>query len=135
MDELLLDFARTADDRELVRINPKRFAEQHGLTTREAIDLFLHARKAGHVLMEWQYVCPGCGEIVERLTSLTSASSHYFCQICHADRDADLTNWIEVTFTVSPVIRRGRYHDPWSLDARRALLGLPLHPERPRRQR
>ena len=116
MNELLLDFARTADDRELVRINPKRFAEQHGLTTGEAIDLFLHARKLGHVIMEWQYVCPGCGEIVERLTSLTSASSHYFCQICHADRNADLSNWIEVTFTISPEIRRGRYHDPWSLD-------------------
>ena len=58
VNELLLDFARTADDRELVRINPVRFAEQHGLTKGEAIDLFLHARKEGLVTMEWQYVCP-----------------------------------------------------------------------------
>jgi class 3 adenylate cyclase len=116
VNELLLDFARTADDRELVRINPVRFAEQHGLTTGEAVELFLHARKEGLVTMEWQYVCPGCGEIVERLTSLTSASSHYFCQICSADRDADLSDHVEVTFTINPEIRRSRYHDPWSLD-------------------
>ena len=66
--------------------------------------------------MEWQYVCPGCGEIVERLASLTSATAHYFCQVCSADRDADLSDFIEVTFSVSPEVRRSRYHDPWSLD-------------------
>ena len=38
--------------------------------------MFLHARKLGLVTMEWQYICPGCGEVVERLTSLTSATSH-----------------------------------------------------------
>ena len=74
-----------------------------------------HARKAGLFTMEWQYVCPGCGEIVERLTSLTSATSHFFCQVCSVDRDADLSDYIEVTFTVPPEIRRSRYHDPWSL--------------------
>jgi len=116
VNELLLEFARTADDRDLVRINPVRFAEQHGLTKGEAIDLFLHARKEGLVIMEWQYVCPGCGEIVERLTSLTSASSHFFCQICSAQRDTDMSDHVEVTFTISPEIRRSRYHDPWSLD-------------------
>ena len=66
--------------------------------------------------MEWQYVCPGCGEIVERLASLTSATAHYFCQVCSADRDADLSDFIEVTFSVSPEIRRSRYHDPLSLE-------------------
>jgi DNA-directed RNA polymerase subunit RPC12/RpoP len=65
--------------------------------------------------MEWQYVCSGCGDIVERLTSLTSATAHYFCQVCSADRDAALSDFIEVTFSLSPEIRRSRYHDPWSL--------------------
>ena len=65
--------------------------------------------------MEWQYVCPGCGEIVERLSSLTSATAHYFCQVCSRDRDTDLSDFVEVTFTLSPEIRRSRYHDPWSL--------------------
>jgi class 3 adenylate cyclase len=108
-------FLRTAPDSEVVRINPVRFATEHDLPAAGVIDFFLHARKLGLVAMEWQYVCPGCGEVVERLTSLTSASSHFFCQICSADRSADLSDFVEVTFTVSPEIRRSRYHDPWSL--------------------
>ena len=109
------DFLRTAVDVELVRINPVLFAERRGLATPEVITLFLHARKIGLLTMEWQYVCPGCGEIVERLTSLTSATAHYYCQVCSVDRDADLSSFIEVTFSVSHHMRRSRYHDPWSL--------------------
>jgi class 3 adenylate cyclase len=113
---LFEDFLRTASDDLLVRINPIKFAQQHGLPTAAVIELFLHARKVALLTMEWQYVCPGCGEIVERLPSLTSATAHYFCQVCSADRDADLSDFIEVTFSVSPDVRRSRYHDPWSLD-------------------
>lgn len=109
------DLARSGDERELVRINPVRFAEQRGLATTAVVDLFLHARKLGLVTMEWQYVCPGCGDVVERLPSLTSASAHYFCAVCSADRDAELSDFIAVTFSISPRIRRTRFLDPWSL--------------------
>jgi hypothetical protein len=68
-------FVRTASDDELVRINPVRFAQQRELPTVAVVDLFLYARKLGLLTMEWQYVCPGCGEIVERLASLTSATA------------------------------------------------------------
>jgi DNA-directed RNA polymerase subunit RPC12/RpoP len=105
-------FARPASDDALVRINPVRFGQRCGFSTAAVVELFLHARKLGLLTMEWQYVCPGCGEIVERLTSLTSATAHYFCQVCSADRDADLSDFIEVTFSLSPEIRRSRYHDP-----------------------
>jgi class 3 adenylate cyclase len=119
--ELLASFAgfiRTATDERLVRINPVRFAEDHGLTKADVVELFLHARKVVLLTMEWQYVCPGCGEVVERLPSLTSASAHYFCEVCSSDRDADLSDFIEVTFSVSPDVRRTRHHDPWSLNPR-----------------
>ena len=118
MEDLLARFEaflRTGTDVELVRINPVRFAADHQLETADVIRLFLHARNVGLLTMEWQYVCPGCGEIVERLTSLTSATAHFYCQVCSADRDADLVDFIEVTFSVSPEVRRSRYHDPWSL--------------------
>jgi class 3 adenylate cyclase len=113
--DVLASFVRTAHEKELVRINPVRFAEERGLRTGDVVDTFLHARKLGLVTMEWQYVCPGCGEVVERLSSLTSASSHFFCQICSADRSTDMSDYVEVTFAVSPSVRRSRYHDPWSL--------------------
>lgn len=62
--------------------------------------------------MEWQYVWQGCGDIVERLPSLTSATAHYFCQVCSADRDAELSDGIEITFSIAPEIRRSRYQEP-----------------------
>ena len=114
--EALGGFVRMADDREIVRINPIRFAAERGLDPSNVVNTFLHARKAGLLTMEWQYVCPGCGDIVERLPSLTSATAHYFCQVCSADRDAELSDGIEITFSVAPEIRRSRYHEPWGLD-------------------
>lgn len=110
------EFVRTADDRAVVRINPRAFAAERRLDASSVVNLFLHARKAGLLTMEWQYVCPGCGDIVERLPSLTSATGHAFCQVCSADREADLSDFIEVTFSVAPDIRRSRYHEPWSLE-------------------
>jgi class 3 adenylate cyclase len=115
LQDVLATFIRRADEADVVRINPVRFAAAHGLEKAAVVDLFLHARKVGLLTMEWQYVCPGCGDVVERLPALTSATAHYYCQVCSADRDADLSDGIEVTFSVAPEVRRSRYHDPMSL--------------------
>ncbi|MDP9300240.1 MAG: adenylate/guanylate cyclase domain-containing protein [Actinomycetota bacterium] len=112
---LLESFVRTASDEELVRINPVAFAQRHGCEEAALMELFLHGRKVDLLRMEWHYVCPGCGDIVESFQSLTSATAHYFCQICSTDRQADLSDFIEITFSVSREIRQSRYHDPWSL--------------------
>jgi class 3 adenylate cyclase len=112
---LLESFVRTASDEQLVRINPVAFAQSHGMDEAALIDLFLHGRKVSLLRMEWQYVCPGCGDIVESFQSLTSATAHFFCQVCSADRQADLSDFIEITFSVSKEIRESRYHDPGSL--------------------
>jgi class 3 adenylate cyclase len=112
---LLESFLRAASDEELVRINPVAFAQRHGREEAALIDFFLHGRKVGLLRMEWHYVCPGCGDIVESFQSLTSATAHFFCQVCSADREADLSDFIEITFSVSKEIRQSRYHDPWSL--------------------
>ncbi|HJU86033.1 MAG TPA: DUF5939 domain-containing protein, partial [Gemmatimonadota bacterium] len=69
------DFIRTAPDDELVRINPIRFGQQRGFPPDAVVGAFLHARRLGLLTMEWQYVCPGCGEIVERLSSLAFATA------------------------------------------------------------
>ena len=45
--EALDRFVRTADDREIVRVNPIRFAAERGLDKPSVVNLFLHARKAG----------------------------------------------------------------------------------------
>ena len=106
---------RSGRDQDVVRINPIRFAGEHELDEEAVVELFLHARKVGLLRMEWQYVCPGCGDIIESFQSLTSATAHYFCQICTADRDADLSDFVEITFSVVKDVRESSYHDPWSL--------------------
>ena len=93
-------FVRTAPDDAVVRINPMRFAGEHRFAAAAVVDLFLHARKLGLFTMEWQYVCPGCGQIIERLSSLAQASAHAFCQVCSTVCDADLSDFVEVTFSV-----------------------------------
>ena len=131
-DDALLDaldlFVRTASDDAVVRINPVRFGQEYGFATAAVVKVFLHARKLGLFTMEWQYVCPGCGEIVERLASLTSATAHYFCQVCSADRDADLSDFIEIAFSVSPEVRRSRYHEPLSLEPEEHFFGYRFTP-------
>ena len=110
-------FVRTAEDRELVRIDPIPFANTRGIAEDDAIDLFLHGRKAGLFTMEWQCVCPGCGEIAQSFQALRAANARYFCSVCIADREADLSGFIEIAFTLAPAVRPSRYHDPASLDA------------------
>jgi class 3 adenylate cyclase len=112
---LLESFLRTGSDAEVVRINPVAFARNHGCDEAALIELFLHGRKIGLLRMEWQYVCPGCGDIVESFQSLSSATAHFFCQICSTDRDADLSDSIQISFSVSKEIRKSRFHDPSSL--------------------
>ena len=106
---------RSGRDQDVVRINSIRFASEHDLDDAAVLETFLHARKVGLLQMEWQYVCPGCGEVIESFQSLTSATAHYFCQTCTATRDADLSDFVEITFSVAKDVRESSYHDPWSL--------------------
>ena len=48
---------------------------------------------------------------------MTSRSSRLVsaAQVCSADRDADLSDFIEITFSVAKEIRGSRYRDPRSL--------------------
>jgi hypothetical protein len=68
-------FVRTAPEDRTVRINPIRYAADHGRGETEVIDLFLHARKAGLLAMEWHYVCRVCGMIAESFAALNAAGN------------------------------------------------------------
>jgi hypothetical protein len=47
-------FVRTAEDDELVRINPIRFAQRYELPEAAVVEFFLNGRKRGLLTMEWQ---------------------------------------------------------------------------------
>ncbi len=108
---------RSEAEEAVFRVNPIQFANEKGIAEGEAVDLFLHATLAGLVEMDWSLVCPLCSDVVESFRSLTTLHNHFHCTLCHADYEAALDDCIMVTFTVSPAVRRIRFHDPDSLSA------------------
>ncbi|MFN8371875.1 MAG: DUF5939 domain-containing protein [Anaerolineae bacterium] len=106
---------RTADDYDLFRINPLRYAADRNMAENEAIDLFLYGTKFGLFEMEWHLICPSCGHVVESFSELAHLHTHYVCASCTAEYTAALDDYIEVSFTISPQIRDNAFRHPDSL--------------------
>jgi class 3 adenylate cyclase len=107
----------TPDEAALLRINPLGFARDKNIATNEALDLFLHAAHAGIFTMDWHLLCPGCGAAVESFASLRSVHRHLHCAMCEIRQEANLDDYIQVSFTIAPSLRRIAFHDPESLSA------------------
>lgn len=108
---------RSETEEALFRINPVQFAAEKAIPEAEAIDLFLHATLAGLFEMDWLLVCPICSDVVESFRSLRTLHNHFHCPVCQTDYEAALDDYIVVTFTVSPAVRRIRFHEPDKLSA------------------
>ncbi len=113
--EKLEALIREGDDYSLFRINPVRFAADNGMVEHEAIDAFLHGAKVGMFQMEWNLVCPTCGDSVDSFRSLNKLNAHFHCTVCDLNSEATLDDFIQVTFTISPEIREIAYHRPEAL--------------------
>ena len=100
-------------DRDLNRINPLAFAAIHSLDEEKAIAAFLHAARLGTFDMSWNVLCPGCGSVLDTSATLKSVNrDQYHCALCAAGYEPTLDEMVEVTFTVSPRVRRIAAHDP-----------------------
>jgi class 3 adenylate cyclase len=109
-------FIRSAQDFDLLRVNPVQYAVERSMTEAEALDLFLHATKAGLFEMDWHIVCPHCGFIVDSLHNMNQLRSHNMCSVCGAEADFSLDDYIQIAFSISPQVRDIQYHHPESLD-------------------
>ena len=107
---------RLGSDRDLCRINALAFAASHGLGEEDAIAAFLHATQAGIFEQAWNVLCPGCGGVLDSGATLKSIDREsYTCSLCAAGYEPTLDDMVEVTFTVSPNVRRIAGHDPHGL--------------------
>ncbi len=105
-----------APDRKLNNINPLAFAATAGLDEERTIAGFLHATRLGLFDLSWNVLCPSCGGILDANTSLRTVESEaYTCALCAAGYEPTLDEMIDVTFTVSPRIRRIVAHNPHQL--------------------
>jgi class 3 adenylate cyclase len=108
-------FIRTADDYDLFRVNPIQYGSTRGLTEAEAVDLFIHAAKVGLFEMDWQLLCAYCPQVVGSFRELDKVHSHYQCQFCNAINDVALDDYIQVSFTLSRLVRDNIFLHPETL--------------------
>jgi class 3 adenylate cyclase len=112
IERLVID----APDRKLCRVNVLAFAASEGLDEEQTINAFLHASSIGLFDVSWNVLCPGCGGVLDANTSLrTVQSDRYTCALCAAGYEPTLDEMVEVTFTVSPRVRRIGAHNPHQL--------------------
>src|SRR5829696_4444429 len=105
-----------APDRDLNRVNVLALAERIGVDEERLIATFLHAARLGLFELSWNILCPGCGGVLDASATLKSFNrDEYACGLCAAGYEPTLDEMIEVTFTVSPRIRRIAAHDPHQL--------------------
>ncbi len=107
---------REGQDRSLCRVNVLAVAAQHGLDEEKTISGFLHAARLGLFDLIWNVLCPGCGGVLDATQTLKSVrKERYDCALCACGYDPTLDEMVEVTFTVSPTVRRIAAHDPHTL--------------------
>ena len=106
---------RGNDSYSLFRVNPVQFATEKGITEAEAIDLFLHGTRVGLFQMNWEMLCPGCGDVVQSFGTMHAMTSNYHCDLCKADFEASMDDYIEINFTIAPPVRQIPYHQPHTL--------------------
>jgi class 3 adenylate cyclase len=104
------------DDHELNRINVIDFSKQHGFDEERVISAFLHSARLGLFDLSWNVLCPGCGGVLGAHSTLKALRpDDYHCALCACGYKASVDEAVEVSFTVSPRVRRIAAHDPDSL--------------------
>lgn len=107
---------REGADRELCRINALAFATKHKLDEEEVIAALLHAARLGIFDMSWNILCPACGGVLDSGETLkTVKQTEYKCVLCATGQEPTLDDVVEVTFTISPRVRRIAAHNPETL--------------------
>src|SRR6266480_5341729 len=103
-------------DRELCRINALAFAAEYKLNEEDAIAAFLHAARLGIFDMSWNILCPACGGVLDSGATLKTVNqAEYTCVLCADGYEPTLDEIVEVTFTISPRVRKIAAHDPGTL--------------------
>ena len=101
---------QNAPDRELCRINALAFAAQHQLDEDDVIAAFLHGARLGIFDMSWNILCPACGGVLDSGATLkTVKQAEYRCVLCARGCEPTLDEIVEVTFTISPRVRKSRH--------------------------
>jgi class 3 adenylate cyclase len=116
--DMLERMVREAPDHALNKINALDLAAREGLREERVIAALLNAVGLGMLEMTWNLMCPSCAGVLSANKSLkTLDKTQYNCAFCAAGYETTLDNLVEVTFTVSPRLRKIAAHNPDQLSA------------------
>jgi hypothetical protein len=109
---------RDAPDHALNKMNALDLAAREGVGEERVIAALLNAVGLGIFEMSWNVMCPSCAGVLSANKSLKSLDrAQYRCAFCAAGYETTLDNLVEVTFTVSPRLRKIAAHNPDELSA------------------
>src|SRR6478735_10033719 len=121
-DEAVVDMlermVRDAPDHALNKMNALDLAAREGIDQERVIAALLNAVGLGIFEMTWNVMCPSCAGVLSANKSLKTVDrAQYSCAFCAAGYETTLDNLVEVTFTVSPRVRKIAAHSPDELSA------------------
>src|SRR6516165_1465409 len=115
---MLERMVRDAPDHALSKINALDLAAKEGMGEDQVIAALLNAVGLGIFEMSWNVMCPSCAGVISANKSLKTVDrAQYHCAFCAAGYETTLDNLVEVTFTVSPRVRKIAAHSPDALPA------------------
>src|SRR5258705_11726134 len=116
--DMLERMVRDAPDQALNKMNALDLAAKEGVGEEQVIAALLNAVGLGMFEMTWNVMCPSCAGVLSANKSLkTLDRAQYNCAFCAAGYETTLDNLVEVTFTVSPRLRKIAAHSPDELSA------------------
>ena len=116
--DMLERMVRDAPDHALNKMNALDLAAKEGIDEERVIAALLNAVGLGIFEMTWNVMCPSCAGVLSANKSLkTLDRARYSCAFCAAGYETTLDNLVEVTFTVSPRVRKIAAHSPDELSA------------------
>src|SRR4029078_3374560 len=114
--DLLEHMVRDAPDHALNKMNALDLAGTSGIDEDRVIAALVNAVGLGMFEMTWNVMCPSCAGVLSANKSLkTLDRAQYHCAFCAAGYETTLDNLVEVTFTVSPRVRKIAAHNPETL--------------------
>jgi class 3 adenylate cyclase len=137
--DMLARMVREAPDHALNKINALDLAGRRGVGEEQLIAALLNAVRLGLFEMTWNVMCLSCAGVLSANKSLkTLDRSQYHCAFCAAGYETRLDDLVEVTFTVSPRVRKIAAHSPDELSAAEyyrqifwsSAIDLPADPEK-----
>jgi class 3 adenylate cyclase len=116
--DMLERMVRHDPDHALNKMNALDLAAREGIDEERIIAALLNAVGLGIFEMTWNVMCPSCAGVLSANKSLkTLDRARYSCAFCAAGYETTLDNLVEVTFTVSPRVRKIAAHSPDELSA------------------